>query len=136
MPQRDTPSTIDSQLADIYEKLRRIERQLAATATIELPGGVGNITILFAQDSWQLGPVTDGSTESRSIQCVGAQPGDFALIAFDQVGALPGSGASNWDLKGWVITDDFVWVLFTNNTGVTVNLPTGAIRAVVLHYEP
>lgn len=136
MPQRDIPSSVDTQLADIYEHIRRIERQLAATATIELPGGVGNLTVLFAQQSWNIGSVPDNDTRSVSLLCEGARPGDFVLIAFEEVTSLPANGASHWDLVGWVLTDDFVWVSFTNHTGVTVNLPAGVIRAVVLHYEP
>lgn len=134
MPQRDIPTSVNDQLADLYEHIRRIERQLAAQATIELPGGVGNLTALYGDTTWDPASVADDAMDWVNVAVVGAEVGDFAIASFTALdAALP---SAHWAFEPSITTPDFVHVVLRNRTGSTVDLPSGTVRALVFHFEP
>jgi hypothetical protein len=85
----------------------------------QLPG------VLTGTAAWDPASLTTGSSERKSVTVTGAAVGDPARAGLTTI------AATGWDIQAAVIAANTVEVKITNNTGGTVDLASGTVRAVV-----
>lgn len=82
--------------------------------------------VLVGSTTWDPASLTTGSSERKSVTVTGAAVGDPAFAGLTTI------AATGWDITAAVIAADTVEVKITNNTGGTVDLASGTVRANVV----
>src|SRR5262245_14255465 len=83
-------------------------------------------TLLTATLTWNPASLANGANVSQDVTVPGAAVGDAVAAGFS------GITAAGWRLTGNVRATNTVSVLLTNNTGSTVDLPSGTLTVIVL----
>jgi hypothetical protein len=84
--------------------------------------------ILTRTFSWDPASVVTGSSVNTGpISFTGAQMGDHVFLTFDAL-----TDANGWQLWAYVSAAGTVRGRLTNNTGATVDLPSGTARMTIL----
>lgn len=89
--------------------------------------GVNQLTLVGSK-TYDPASTTNGSTWTTTVTVTGAAVGDVVVgVAHSSI------IVATWRLDAVVSATNTVTVLATNNTGGTVDLASGTLRAVVLH---
>jgi hypothetical protein len=75
--------------------------------------------------SWNPAPLTNGAVATTTISVSGANVGDPVKAGFTSI------TATGWSLRAHVLSPGVVTVELTNNTGGTVDLPSGTLTVLV-----
>ena len=96
----------------------------AQTLHAEMAGYLGQAFGMFGSKTYDPGSLADGAGETTTVTVTGAALGDFALASFslDLQGII---------LSAWVSAADTVSVRFQNESGDTLDLASGTLRAWV-----
>jgi hypothetical protein len=95
----------------------------SATPYTELPKRA-----LGASATWDPGSLAAGASATRAVTVQGVSPGGVVAAS------LTSLTAGGWQLSGQVTAADTVTVTLTNQTGGTVDLPSGTLRVFVEQY--
>ena len=85
----------------------------------------GPYLTLRAGTTWDPGSLTNGSKETKAVSVTGAAVGDECAVSLSTV------TNAGWTLTGVVTAANTVTATLVNNTGGTVDLGSGALRATV-----
>ena len=96
----------------------------AQTLAVEQAAYLAQAFGLFGSKTYNPGSLADGAGETTTVEVIGAALGNFAVASFSV--ALAGV-----ILHAWVSAADTVSVRFQNETGGTVDLASGTLRAWV-----
>jgi len=83
---------------------------------------------LAASATWDPGSLAAGASATRTVAVQTAVPGGVVAASFTSL------TAGGWQLSGQVTAADTVTVTLTNQTGGTVDLPSGTLRVFVEQY--
>lgn len=96
----------------------------AQTLAVEQAAYLAQAFGLFGSKSYNPGSLADGAGETTTVDVPGAVMGDFVVASF----SVSLAGVM---LHAWVSAADVVSCRFQNETGGTVDLATGTLRAWV-----
>ena len=80
---------------------------------------------LSGSDVWNPASLAAGATATKTVTVTGAVSGDTVLVGFTSI------TTAGWQISGQVTAADTVTVTLTNQTGGTVDLPSGTVNVDV-----
>lgn len=103
----------------ILDQVEDLDRELSELAEFMISTRRENLIIATA--TWNPPSMGAGGAQSTTVEVPGAQPGDFALASFDQLGGL------TFAISAAVAKESEVEVVLENRTGGTQDLPAGNV---------
>jgi hypothetical protein len=84
------------------------------------------VTQFYGSTTWDPGSLANGASASTTVTVTGAAVGDIALCGFTSI------TAAGWQMRANITSANTASVTITNQTGGTVDLPSGTLRVGVM----